>query len=94
MGAGAEIARTEGSNGRLSSWEELSEFLGDQQPAFIQDFEALFLISDRHETGQMKSLLEALWARYNALLALAEVFAGRADAAVEEMSRYVRKELE
>jgi hypothetical protein len=42
----------------------------------------------------MKGHLEALWARYNALLALAERFAGRADAAAEEMFRIVKSEVD
>jgi hypothetical protein len=77
----------------VTSSNELKEFLDEQQPQFVEDFEALLRISYTGNPGNMKGHLEALWARYNALLALAERFAGRADAAAEEMYRVVKNEI-
>jgi len=78
----------------VRSRKELREFLDDQQPGFVQDFEELLKIAYEGDRAQMKGHLEALWARYNMLLALAERFAGRADAAAEEMSRIVISEVD
>lgn len=74
--------------------KELTEFLAEQQPQFVKDFEEL--LKAVHDGGHvlMKGHLESLWARYNMLLALAERFAGRADAATEEMYRLVRSEID
>lgn len=78
----------------MRSRKELKEFLDDQQPGFVQDFEALLKMAYEGDLTQMKGHLEALWTRYNMLLALAERFAGRADAAAEEMSRIVGSEVD
>jgi hypothetical protein len=78
----------------VRSRSELKEFLDDQQQRFIEDFEALLKIAYTGDHEQMKGHLESLWARYNALLALAERFACRADAAAEEMCRIVISEVD
>lgn len=78
----------------MRSSKELKEFLDEQQPRFVEDFEALLQIAYSGDLDKMKGHLEALWARYNALLALAERFAGRADAAAEEMFRIVKSEVD
>jgi hypothetical protein len=78
----------------VRSRKELRKFLDELQPGFVQDFEALLKIAYTGDHAQMKGHLEALWARYNQLLALAERFAGRADAAAEEMARIVTSEVD
>lgn len=78
----------------MRSRAELKEFLDDQQPEFVKEFEALLKMAHEGADENMRAHLEALWARYNMLLALAERFAGRADAAAEEMYRYVKSEVD
>ena len=78
----------------MSSRAELKRFIEDQQPHITQDFEALLEIAHSGNFGQMKGHLEALWARYSALLALAERFAGQVDAVAEEMARIVKSEVD
>jgi hypothetical protein len=74
----------------VRSKSELDAFLREQQPRFNEDFG--LLLSRAEADSDMKGALESLWARYHALLALCERFAGRADAAAEEMCRFVKKE--
>ena len=71
---------------------ELKEFLDDQQPRFVQEFGELLRLSIEGECYGMRGHLEALWARYSMLLALAERFAARADAAGEEMTKFMHRE--
>lgn len=68
--------------------------MDDQQREFVHDFEVLFTAAHMMKNPDVKSHLEALWARYHALLSLTEIFAGRADAAAEEMTRIVRSEVD
>lgn len=74
----------------MRSSAELKKFLDDQQPRFVEDFEALLKMVYENRNEMARAHLESLWARYNMLLALTERFAGRADAAAEEMCRFVR----
>ena len=77
----------------MSSTEDLKEFLNSTHPTFVSDFESLLkMISYRCPEKDHKSLT-SVWAQYNALLALTEKFASRADAASEEMSRLVQSEV-
>ena len=74
----------------MRSRSELKAYLDEEQPRFNSDFEVLLIKAG--SDPEMKGALESLWARYNALLALCERFACRADAAAEEMYRVVKKE--
>jgi hypothetical protein len=71
---------------KMRCGKELREFLNDQQPQFVKDFEELLKAAHSKGPDSMKCHLESLWARYNMLLALAERFANRADACWEEKS--------
>lgn len=76
----------------MTNSDELAVFLKEQQPRFNEDFAALLKGTFSMESG-LKGHLEAIWARYNTLLALAERFAGRADAAYVESCRVLHLEL-
>lgn len=78
----------------MRSKKELEAFFNDQQPRFVEDFEALLKLSTEGGLGEVKGHLESLWARYNMLLALTERFAARADAAAEEMCRIMKSEVD
>ena len=77
----------------MSSEADLKEFLNSTHPTFVSDFKSLLTLSYDPTNTEMHRLLNSMWMQYNALLALTEKIAFRADATSEEMSRLVQSEV-